>query len=65
MAPSTSELEWGIAMARLERGEPVSDVEKWLADHAYERRGTDARRYAHYTVAKACRTIAARCQKGC
>ncbi len=56
-APSESECEWASVMVRLERGEPPAEVEAWLTDHARARRGADAVRYAHHTVAKAYLTI--------
>ncbi len=59
-ASSASESEWGIVMAKLERGDPAAEVEAWLIENASGRRGSDAPRYARATVAKACRTIAAR-----
>ena len=59
-ASSESEREWAAVMVRLERGESPSEVESWLTERAGPRRGVDAARYAHHTVAKAYRTVVAR-----
>ena len=56
--PDMSRLEWGWVRGCLERGLPVPWVLETLIKRARHRRGeTDATRYAHYTVGKACRLL--------
>lgn len=56
-AASESEVEWALVMRRLELGEPPASVEAWLVERARPRRGSDAERYSHLTVAKAFLTV--------